>query len=216
MAEELRARPVAALCDIEKSYGGRRVLGPVRLEVRSGELLVLRGPNGAGKSTLLSILAGVTRPDAGERRIDPSVRDRVSLVPQELSLYEALTCAENLKFWGLACGLPPRAIRARTAWLLRELGLEEKLRAPAGSLSGGMKRRLHLATALMDTPGLLLLDEPTVGADDGSAAAIAHMLRHFKAQGTAIVMATHLPRDLEGADRAVTLKDGLIVKEDAV
>lgn len=209
------AKAAASLLNAEKSFGKQHVLGPVSLDVYPGELLMIRGRNGAGKSTLLSVLAGVTRPDAGERNIAPAVRGRVALVPQELSLYETLTCEENLKFWGLASGLPPRAIRARTRWLLRELGLEDKGREPAGSLSGGMKRRLHLATALMDTPGLLLLDEPTVGADENSAAAILHMLRHFKAQGTAIVMVTHLPRDLEEADRVVTLEGGLIAGEGA-
>lgn len=215
MGADSSQKPVVSLSGIEKSYGKQHVLGPVEFSVRPGECVLLRGRNGAGKSTLLSILAGVIPFDAGERRLDEAARHLVSLVPQELSLYEALSCGENLKFWGLAAGLPPRAIRARSRWLLRELGLEDKAREPAGACSGGMKRRLHLATALMDTPRLLLLDEPTVGADEQSAELILRMLERFKSQGTAVVMVTHVERDLAIADRVITLEAGLIAGEES-
>ncbi len=200
----------AARCgDIVKSYGRRRVLGPVSLEVRAGELAALRGPNGAGKSTLLAVLAGVLRPDGGTvERCGP-----VGYVPQELSLYESLTAGENLRFWGLAAGMPDWAIRARVRWLLERLGLEDRAGAQVSALSGGMKRRLHLASALMVTPDLLLLDEPTVGADGDSAELILALLRHVCSLGTAVLMATHEERDLAACHRVIGLEAGRLTGE---
>lgn len=199
--------------NIEKSYGGKRVLGPVSLTVGAGELLAVRGPNGAGKSTLLAILAGVLRPDQGAVELSPEARGAVGYVPQELSLYESLTAAENLRFWGIAAGMPGGAVKARTGWLLGQLGLEEKAGSPVLALSGGMKRRLHLASALMTTPGLLVLDEPTVGADPESAELILKLLRHMCALGTPVVMATHEARDMRFSDRVLALDGGLIAGE---
>lgn len=206
------APALCALRDVTKCYARRAApaLGPISLSVSGGELLGIRGPNGAGKSTLLGILAGVLRPSGGER----SCTGRVGYVPQELSLYSALTGVENLRFWGLAQGLPGKTASVRARWLLGELELSGKGDAPVSALSGGMKRRLHLATALMSTPELLLLDEPTVGADDSSAALILALLKRLADQGCGIVLTSHRAGELESCSRILTLEAGKLVREE--
>lgn len=202
------------LTGVEKSFGRAHVLGPVSLSVRSGEILGLRGPNGAGKSTLMSVMAGELRPDRGECFRSRAARRSTGWVPQEMSLYESLTGSENLKFWGLASGLPPKAVSARSRWLLERLELEGRDRDKVLTYSGGMKRRLHLASALMTTPALLLLDEPTVGADETSAELILQMLRHLREMGTGIVLISHRSGETEQvSDRVLTLEGGLITGE---
>lgn len=208
---------LCTLKGIEKRYfsKGEPVLGPLDLTVRSGEILGLRGHNGAGKSTLLGVIAGTIRPTAGSRQLAPQVRGRIGYVPQELSLYESLTGLANLRFWGLACGLPSRIIGRRSRWLLKQMELEDKGRQPVRFYSGGMKRRLHLASALMVTPTLLLLDEPTVGADVHSADLICKMLEHVRDQGSGVILVSHQAGELERVcDRILTLQDGIPVGEE--
>lgn len=207
------APALCALKDVTKCYARRAApaLGPISLSVAGGEILGVRGPNGAGKSTLLGLLAGVLRPSGGER----SCACRVGYVPQELSLYSALTAAENLRFWGLAQGLPGKITSVRARWLLGELELSDKGDALVSALSGGMKRRLHLATALMATPELLLLDEPTVGADDHSAALILALLGRLAGQGCGIVLTSHRAGELkQTCSRILTLEAGRPVREE--
>lgn len=207
------APALCALTDAVKSYVRRAapVLGPVSLSVSGGEILGIRGPNGAGKSTLLGVMAGVLAPDEGERLC----ACRVGYVPQELSLYEGLTCMENLRFWGLAQGLPSKVAAVRGRWLLEQLSLAEKGNALVSACSGGMKRRLHLATALMDTPDLLLLDEPTVGADDASVELILSQLCRLREQGRGVVLTSHHAGELERVcTRVLTLEGGRLAGEE--
>ena len=146
---------LCTLTGAEKRYARRSApaLGPLSLAVEAGEVLGIRGPNGAGKSTLLGLLAGVLRPDRGEIVWGEGVRGRIGYVPQELSLYSGLTGLENLRFWAKACGLPGRAVPARSRWLLERLELTEKGSELVSAYSGGMKRRLHLASALAAAAG---------------------------------------------------------------
>ncbi|MBM6925059.1 ABC transporter ATP-binding protein [Pseudoflavonifractor phocaeensis] len=208
---------LCTLRQVEKRYPGLTVpaLGPLSLTLAQGEVLGIKGSNGAGKSTLLAILAGVLRPDAGQYVLAPQAVGKVAYVPQELSLYHTLTGLENLRFWGLACGLPPRAISTRSRWLLERLDLSEKGRQPVSSYSGGMRRRLHLATALMITPRVLLLDEPTVGADARSVELILSMVEHLRDMGCAIALISHQPGELERVcDRVLTLQAGRPIPEE--
>ncbi len=190
--------PLCVLTGAEKRFDGDApALGPLDLAVYAGEVLGVRGPNGAGKSTLLAMMAGVLRPDRGSCVRSAEAAAATAYVPQDLSLYPSLTGLENLKFWGLACGLPPKAIAARSRWLLEQLDLPGKGRQAVWTYSGGMQRRLHLASALMVTPRLLLLDEPTVGADAHSAALILDMVTHFQRMGCGTVIVSHREGDLE-------------------
>ncbi len=205
---------LCALTGVEKRYGGTTVLGPVTLSLCAGDVLGIQGPNGAGKSTLLDIMAGVLAPDRGQCAYADPARGRISYVPQELSLYSALSGLENLRFWGLASGLPAKAAAVRARWLLEQLGLSDKGVQPVSAYSGGMKRRLHLATALMATPAVLLLDEPTVGADDASVGLILAMLRRLREKGCAIAMTSHHAGELERVcTRLITLEGGCLVSE---
>lgn len=207
---------LCTLTDAVRHYGKTKALGPVSLTVRSGELLGVRGPNGAGKSTLLTLLAGDAKPDAGTCVRSERAKASTSWVPQELSLYETLTGADNLKFWAAASGLPSKYVSARIDYLLACLGLSDKANVRVRAYSGGMKRRLHLASALMVTPALLLLDEPTVGADGESAKLILALLAHLRDMGVGIVLISHVPGELEeAADRILTLDHGLIAGEAA-
>jgi ABC superfamily ATP binding cassette transporter, ABC protein len=191
--------------------GGRAVLKGLSLSFHKGEILGIRGENGAGKSTLLKALAGLLPYGEGEIRFVPKVQKELSYLPQDLSLYESLTVMENLYFYGKIQGLPKKVIFTRAGWLLRELGLEEKAGERLSALSGGMKRRVHLASALMKRPAILLLDEPTVGCDNESYERILSLLRKMKAQGTAMLLISHGRGELEEmADRIVYLEDGKI------
>lgn len=191
--------------------GGRAVLKGLSLSFHKGEILGIRGENGAGKSTLLKALAGLLPYAEGEIRFAPKVQKELSYLPQDLSLYESLTAMENLYFYGKIQGLPKKVIFTRASWLLRELGLEEKAGERLSALSGGMKRRVHLASALMKRPAILLLDEPTVGCDNESYERILSLLRKMKAQGTAMLLISHGRGELEEmADRIVYLEDGKI------
>ena len=185
------------------------VLGPVSMTVSAGEIVGIRGSNGAGKSTLLNLIAGVYTPDGGTLSYGAGVKGATGFVPQELTLYETLSGNENLTFYGIAQGLSGKAIRVRRKWLLNELGLADKARVRVSSYSGGMKRRLHLATALMVTPRLLLLDEPTVGADGKSAEAILRLIRHLTTLQCGILLVSHREGDLEAVcDRVLVLEEG--------
>ena len=191
--------------------GGRAVLKGLSLSFHKGEILGIRGENGAGKSTLLKALAGLLPYAEGEIVFAPKVQKELSYLPQDLSLYESLTAMENLYFYGKIQGLPKKVIFTRANWLLRELGLEEKAGERLSALSGGMKRRVHLASALLKRPAILLLDEPTVGCDNESYERILSLLRKMKAQGTAMLLISHGRGELEEmADRIVYLEDGKI------
>lgn len=182
------------------------------LSLHKGEILGIRGENGAGKSTLLKAIAGILLYDKGEVLIPKEIKKNLSYLPQDLSLYESLSALENLYFYGKILGLPAKVIFTRAHWLLKELGLEDKERERVSALSGGMKRRVHLASALMRRPDILLLDEPTVGCDNESYDKILALLRKMKAQGTAMLLISHGRGELEEmADRIVYLEEGRIV-----
>lgn len=201
---------LCTLTGVEKGFTAHSapVVGPLSMEIRASEILGIRGPNGAGKSTLMALMAGVLKPDAGHISYAPDVDGAIAYVPQELSLYSSMTGLENLRFWGYAAGLSGKVIKTRSLWLLQQLGLTDKAKAPVKTYSGGMKRRLHLASALMVTPKLLLLDEPTVGADEDSRKAILNMLMHLKERGCGIVFITHQTQELDVCDRILTLEQG--------
>lgn len=211
--------PGRVLCTLEQTEkrfnrNASPQLGPLSLSINAAEILGVRGANGSGKSTLLNLIAGLYVPDGGTIRYAEGVKDACSYVPQELSLYETLSANANLRFYGMAAGLPLKAIRTRSRWLYKELGLTGRERERVSAYSGGMKRRLHLASALMVTPSLLLLDEPTVGADTASVEAILRLILHLRGMGCGIVLVTHAEGEMEKvADRIVYLESGRIVRE---
>lgn len=193
---------------------GKPVLRDLSLSVCGGQILGIRGENGAGKSTLLRVMAGIQRPDAGTRRLAPDAAGRIAYVPQEIALYPALTGKQNLDFWAQVYGLRGARKAARIRELLKLMDLEDKANGRMETYSGGMKRRLNLACALAASPRLLLLDEPTVGADVRSVRAMQQVILDVRAAGTGVVLISHQAGELEQlSDRILTLKDGAFLEK---
>lgn len=208
---------VLVLENITKAYGTRfskekkRVLGPVSLCIRKGEAVGITGENGAGKSTLLSVAAGIERQDAGKIELTPLGRGQLGYVPQEIALYPALTGMQNLRFFASAAGLYGRRRTIRCRYLLEKVNLADKADKPVSTYSGGMQRRLNLACALVGDVKLLLLDEPTVGADENSTEIILNTITALKNGGCAVLLVSHRAEDIARVcDRVVKLKDGVV------
>jgi len=219
----MSAEQILALRGITRRYGRREALRGVDLDVAAGQVLALLGPNGAGKTTLVGVAAGLTKPDDGTARVvgvDPhrdrrTARRTIGLAPQEIGLYPPLTVRQNLRAFGEAQGLRARAARVRADELLAPFGLEELADRAAGQLSGGEKRRAHAAAALVARPRLVLLDEPTAGADPRTRGAILDVVVGLAAEGAAVVYTTHYLPEVErlGADVAL-LEAGRIIAHD--
>jgi ABC-2 type transport system ATP-binding protein len=190
---------------LSKSFGAVRAVESVSFAVRAGEIYGLLGPNGAGKTTTISMVSGLLRPDAGEVVIagspyqsDPQrAKSIMGVVPQEVAIYEELTGRENLEFWGRIAGLTAAEARRRAAAMLEALALADRARDAVKTYSGGMKRRVNLACALLHEPRLLLLDEPTVGIDPQARLNILEFIRKLRAGGTAILYTTHYLEEAE-------------------
>ncbi|MBR3298490.1 MAG: ABC transporter ATP-binding protein [Clostridia bacterium] len=197
--------------NIEKHYGPERVLGPISLCVSGGEIVGIVGANGAGKSTLLRILAGAETPDGGSLRLENVGADAIGYVPQELALYESLTGRQNLSYWAAAAGVFGKQRRIRVRYLLELVNLTDKADKPVSSYSGGMKRRLNLACALIGDVKLLLLDEPTVGADAASVELMLDAIKRLAERGCAVLLVSHHMHEIERlCTRTVELRKGRI------
>jgi ABC-2 type transport system ATP-binding protein len=212
------------LREVTKRYGKRVAVDGLNLQVTPGEILGLLGPNGAGKSTTVHLAVGCLKPDSGRVTVDgrapadePSVRARIGVAPQTLSLYELLTGEENLRFLGRMHGCDRSSLRQRAAEALAFVGLSDRATDRVRTYSGGMKRRLNLAAALLHDPDLLLLDEPTVGVDPQSRNAIFENLLAMKAAGKAIVYTTHHMEEASRlCDRVAVIDRGRLLALDTV
>jgi ABC-2 type transport system ATP-binding protein len=212
-----------------KSYGSRRVVSDVTLHIAPGEIVGLLGPNGAGKSTTVAMLCGLTRPDAGtvvlggpdggEMSGDGAdrLKRRIGLVPQELALVEDLPAAANLQLFGALYGVTGQRLNERVAEALALVGLSDRATHKPATFSGGMKRRLNIACALVHDPDVLLFDEPTVGVDPQSRNAIFDNLEALRARGKALLYTTHYMEEAERlCDRVVVMDHGRVVASDTL
>jgi ABC-2 type transport system ATP-binding protein len=188
--------PVLAFRDIRKTFGSTLAVDGLSLEVREGEVFGLLGPNGAGKSTTIGIATGLLAPDAGSVDLlglgsptNARVRMHLGLAPQEITLYGELTARENLQFLADLYGLA--SAKARVDELLALVELDTRADERTAGFSGGMKRRLNLAAALVHDPKLVLLDEPTAGVDPQSRNRILELVRTLASRGKTIVYTTH-------------------------
>lgn len=206
--------------DLSASHDGDAVTANVDFQVRAGEIVGLLGPNGAGKSSLFAVIAGLLQPLSGRVRIgefDTATQPVESaallgLVPQEIALHEELSAKENLQFWGGMQGLRGEPLNARVHDLLQRVGLDTRAHEPIHRLSGGMKRRLNLAVALMSDPRLLLLDEPTVGIDPRARTAIQALVRDEAERGLGVLYATHHCDEAERVcDRILLMDQGRLL-----
>jgi ABC-2 type transport system ATP-binding protein len=207
---------------LKKSYGARAAVIDVSFDVAAGEVLGLLGPNGAGKSTTIAMVCGLTPPDAGRVLVggmalaqdESAGKRRIGLVPQDLALFEDLPAQANVELFGALYGLPRASARRRATEVLAAVGLAERARDKPATFSGGMKRRLNIACALVHDPDVLLLDEPTAGVDPQSRNAIFDTLLALKAAGKALVYTTHYMEEVERlADRVVIIDHGRVVAQ---
>ena len=205
---------------LSKRYGAIDAVTDVTFDIRQGEVFGLLGLNGAGKTTLISMLATDRRPSGGDaylfgRRITKEqrvVRAMIGVAPQELAIYPMLTVAENLRFFGRIYGVGRSELASRIEELLNFVGLEGRGNDLVTTLSGGMKRRLNLAVALVHRPKLILLDEPTVGVDPQSREQILKIIRRLRDNGDAVLYTTHYMDEAEGlCDRLGIMTDGKLV-----
>jgi len=200
---------------LRKSYGGLQVVSGVDLEVASGECFGLLGPNGAGKTTTLKLCLGLTRPQAGEIELlgEPvprrarEARMGVGVVPQFDNLDPDFSVTENLVVYGCYFGIPGRAMRERVPPLLDFAGLSGRGDAKISTLSGGMKRRLILARALVNDPQLIFMDEPTTGLDPQARHLIWKRLRRLTQEGKTLVLTTHAMEEAERLCHRLAIMD---------
>jgi len=216
--------PGAVLVDgLVVRFGDLLAVRGISFGVAEGETFGLLGPNGAGKTTTLRVLTTLLRPDDGRalvagydvRRQSLEVRASIGYVPQALSADGALTARENLEFYARVTGVPRRDRGPRIADAVEAMRLEAILDRLARELSGGMLRRLEIATALLNRPRVLFLDEPTVGLDPTARRLVWERLHALRAEsGTTIVVTTHLMEEAERhCDRLAIMDRGLLVEE---
>ena len=204
-----------------KSFAATRAVDALSLDIRPGEIFALLGPNGAGKSTTIAILQGLLTPDSGSVLIgdtpprapsDPRARALLGAAPQQLALYDQLTARENLHFFAAIHGIPRRGRADRADTLLRLVGLDDRAGKRLATFSGGMKRRINLACALVHDPRIILLDEPTAGVDPQSRAAILDIVRSLKDQGRTILYTTHYMEEAQKlCDRVAVIDHGRLL-----
>ena len=201
--------------NVHKRYGSVIALRGVDLSVSAGEIVGLVGPNGAGKTSLVSIVAGLRAPDEGTVHIDGhdlarhphAARQRLGLAPQELGIYPTISVRDNLLLFGEIAGLRRKALDARVDEVASALGLAELLKRPGQALSGGQKRRLHTAMAMIHRPALLLLDEPTAGSDIDTRQELLALVRRMADDGAAICYSTHYLPEVEALRASVAVID---------
>ena len=205
---------------LRKQFGDLVAVDDVSFQVKGGEIFGFLGPNGAGKSTTINCLAGLLRPTSGSVRIlgidvvtdGPESRRQLGVVPQELALYEELSAAENISYWGAAYGLRGDELKHRVNDALNLIGLLDRAKEPCKNFSGGMKRRLNFGCGIVHSPRVLLLDEPTVGVDPQSREKLNEMVREQVDNGTCVLYTTHYMEEAETlCDRLAIIDHGKII-----
>jgi lipooligosaccharide transport system ATP-binding protein len=208
---------------LRKAFGNEQAVAGLDFEVRRGECFGLLGPNGAGKSTTLKLCLGLLAPDSGKVRLldhpipqmASTARRRVGVVSQHDGLDPDFTVTENLIVYGRYFGLSTRQARERVGPLLEFAGLQAKAQSPIDALSGGMKRRLAIARALINKPDVLFLDEPTTGLDPQARHLIWERLKQLLVAGTTIVLTTHFMDEAQRlCDRLAVIDHGRLVALD--
>lgn len=202
-----------------KSYEERQVIQNLSLHIQSGEIYGLLGPNGAGKTTTINILCNLLEADGGkitinDQPLSKATKPLLGVAPQENLLYKSLSCEENLNFSAKIYGLNGKRRKEQVRACLEAVGLADRAKSPAETLSGGMQRRLNIAVALVHQPKLVILDEPTTGLDIEARYEIWNLIRRLKSQGITILLTTHLLDEAERlCQRIGILKRGRIVAE---
>jgi ABC-2 type transport system ATP-binding protein len=214
--------PLAEIRNARKTYGTHVAVDNLTLSIPRGAKLGLLGPNGAGKTTTIAMIVGALRPDQGEIYIagevltsqNPLLKRKIGYVPQEIALYDELSAMQNLQYFGALYDLKGTALAARSASVLEIVGLADRAKDRVHTFSGGMKRRLNIAVALLHEPELLILDEPTVGVDPQSRNAIFETIETLCKGGTTLLYTTHYMEEVERlCDQIAIMDNGKVLAE---
>jgi ABC-2 type transport system ATP-binding protein len=211
MAEEF-----VVVKDLEKSFKDFKAVDGVSFSIHKGEIFGLLGPNGAGKTTTIRIMSTVLEPDGGEITIGghstkkeaEAVRRIIGVCPQELALYTELSALDNMVFFGRMAGMDGKEAREQAMKNLELMGLTDRAKGKVSKFSGGMKRRINLAIALMGSPQMLFLDEPTVGIDPQSRNHIFQNIQALQKEGMTVLYTTHYMEEADRLCQRVAIMDG--------
>ena len=210
---------------LRKSFGDNVAVKDATFTVGHGVCYGLLGPNGAGKTTTISIITGTIDADGGKVLLDgelissnnPSPKKKIGYVPQDLALYVEISATDNLRFFGSLYGLIGQHLDNRIEYALELTGLTDRAKEPVANYSGGMKRRLNIAAALLHEPDLIVLDEPTVGVDPQSRNAIFDALEKLTSTGKTLLYTTHYMEEVERLCQRVAIMDnGSVVAEESM
>jgi len=207
------------LLGITRSFGALVAVDGLSLTIRRGEIFGLLGPNGSGKTTAIRMLCGLLEPSAGTARVagidvreaPETVRQHIGYMSQQFGLYDDLTIHENLRFYGALYGLRRHALRERMDVVEQRIGLVARRDQMVGTLSGGWKQRVALASATLHEPPILFLDEPTAGVDPASRRTFWRLIHQMAAEGTTVVVTTHYMDEAERCDRLAMLMHGRLI-----
>lgn len=202
---------------VSRSFGAKAVIQSISLQVRRQEIFGFLGPSGSGKTTLVKMMAGIDEATDGEiellgiRLPRLSMMKRIGYMAQSDALYAELSAKENLAFFGALFGLKGKLLQSRMRYVTELVGLSDHLKKPVASFSGGMKRRLSLAIALMHEPEVFILDEPTVGIDPVLRQAIWTELHTLSSNGATIIVTTHVMDEADKCHRLGMIRDGRLI-----
>ncbi|MGI6066758.1 MAG: ABC transporter ATP-binding protein [Bacillota bacterium] len=202
---------------VNKFFGKKHVLKDIDLEIPYGHIYGLLGPSGCGKTTIVKIIAGILEATSGEAYVLGQAMPRLSLMnkvgymAQSDALYGSLTARENLHFFGSIYGMSKAEIKSRTEEVMELVNLSDDLHKPVQAFSGGMKRRLSLAMAIMHNPPVLVLDEPTVGIDPLLRKNIWEELNKFALKGVTILVTTHVMDEADKCHSLAMMRDGRLI-----
>jgi len=208
--------------NISKSFGELKAIDNLSFSIKKGEIFGLLGPNGAGKSTLINMMSAILKQDDGQVIINGSdilehtqlCKHQIGVVPQEISLYGEFSAIDNLVFWGKLYQIPRKELDRRIDEILELIGLRDRKNDLIKTYSGGMKRRINIAAALLHKPDILFMDEPTVGVDPQSRNSIFELVEKLNSSGITVVYTTHYMEEVERlCNRIAIIDKGRIIAQ---
>ncbi len=218
-------KDLLSIKNLVKTFQGNKVLNGLSFKVNHSEILGVLGPNGAGKSTTFSIVTGLLRSDRGQVEFEgysisshlKKYKKSIGVVPQEISLYTNMTIYENLTFFGKIYGVRGKQLKEKVDELIESIHLIDKRNSYIGQLSGGMKRRVNIAAALIHDPKLIIMDEPTVGIDPQSRSLIWDLILRLREEGKSVIITSHYVDEIERlSDRVLIFNNGEVVAKGTV